>query len=288
MYNALKTELWKAFHNLGFALAAIIGAALALIHTAETAPMVYDALENNRILREAVGIEGFGNMYSCSLFLYWMPFTGYTYGSFAFYEIWPILATLPFAWSYSQECRSGSMIQALTRSSRKAGFRAKYLAVFMSGGTVAALPLLISLLVEATFSPAIPLNYSMMQVVGLSNANFLAWLYYSHPWAYCFSWCGVQYLFGGAAAVLSFVFGGKLRFPVMGILLPYAVLYTLAVLGYAASAFVDISLETNIMHMAMAAPLSLNPAWLDFTVIGTMAGGSYIAGSWQVVHHDLL
>lgn len=288
MSGALKVELWKAKHNRYFTLALIVGIAIALYHTTETIPMVQEARYYNSEMQRAIGIPGFGNPDPCSLFLYWMPFAGYTYGSFLFYEIWPLLAAMPYAWSYSQECYCGYYLQSVSRVNKITWFHAKFLSLFISGGFVTVIPLAVSLLAQATFSPAIPMEYTMMQVIGISNAEFLASLYYTHPWTYCICWCGVQFLFGGTAAVTVFLFGSRLRFAPLAILLPYGLFYCLAALGTALDAFVDVTFEMNILHIAMAAPLSHNPGWLIFSFIGVLICISYLTGFYRVVHHDLL
>lgn len=288
MYSVLKVELWKSKHNFFFRLALLFGIAVALLHTIETIPMVQVARYNNMQLRQTIGVPGFGNLDPCSLFLYWLPFTGYTYGSFVFYETWPLLATLPFAWSYSQDGFSSYYFQTISRSGRRAWFHAKFLAVFISGGIVTCLPLVLSLAMQATFAPAIPIRYAMMQVIGISNADFLASLYYAHPWIYCICWCGVQFILGGTAAVTTFIFGRRLRFVTLAILLPYILFYCLAAFGTALRTFIDVPFVTNVLHLAMAVPLSHNPGWLIFLFIGITLCVSYLIGYCQVVHHDLL
>lgn len=288
MSKVLKVEFWKATHNRYFALALIVGVSIALYHTIETISMVQEARYYNLEMQKIVGIPGFGTPDSCSLFLYWMPFTGYTYGSFFFYEIWPLLASMPYAWSYSQECYNRYYLQSISRTNRVTWFHAKFGALFVSGGIVTAIPLIVSLLVQATFSPAIRIEYSMMQVIGISNAEFLASLYYTHPWIYCFCWCCIQFLFGGTASVTVFLFSNRLRFVPLAILLPYGLFYCLAALGTAFKSFTDITLELNVLHMAMAAPLSHNPGWLIFSFIGGLTFVSYATGFYRVVYHDLL
>lgn len=287
MSGALKVELWKAKHNHFFRLALIVGITIALCHTKETVPMVQEARYYNLEMQHTLGIPGFGGPDPCSLFLYWMPFTGYTYGSFLFYEIWPFLAAMPFAWSYSQERYCGYYLQSISRVSKCAWFNAKFLAVFISGGIITAIPLLVSLMAQATFAPAIPLKYQMMQVIGISNADFLASLYYTHPWIYSICWCGVQFLLGGAAAVIVFLFGSRLRFTALSVLLPYGLCYFLAAVGTALHSFIDVPFVTNVLHLAMAAPLDRNPGWLIFSFVGIATGVSYLAGYSQVVCHDL-
>lgn len=288
MYSVLKKELWKAKNNPFFWLALLAGILMVLIHAKEAMKLVQAAYYGNMEIREILQVPGFGNMDSCSLFLYWMPFTGYTLGSVLFYESWPLLAAIPFAWSYSQERRSGYYLQSISRGNKKHWYCAKFLAIFISGGVVTSVPLFVGLFVQALFAPAIPLKYEMMQVIGIINADFLAALFYTHPWLYCFCWCGVQFMLGGSVAVLAFVFGSKVRFITLAMLLPYALCYVLAAAGSALRSFVDVSFVTNVLHIAMPAPLARNPGWLIFSFIGIVTGVSYLAGYHQVMHHDLL
>lgn len=216
-----------------------------------------------------------------------MPFTGYTYGSFLFYEVWPLLAAMPFAWSYSQERYQSYYLQPISRVGKRGWFHAKFLAVFISGGIITTVPLVISLFAQASFAPAIPMEYQMMQVVGITNADFLASVYYTRPWIYCICWCGVQFLLGGAAAVSAFLVGSRLRFAALGILLPYGLFYCLAALGTVLRSFVNVSFVTNVLHLAMAVPLAHNPGWLIFSFVGVTTGISYLVGFHQVVHYDL-
>lgn len=287
MKAALKAELWKSKHNPYFWLSVWIGIFIALLHTTETIPMVEDARINNMFFQYAIGIPGFGNPDPCSLFIYWMPFTGYTYGSFLFYEIWPLLAAMPFAWSYSQERYRSYYLQPISRVGKSGWFQAKFLAVFISGGIITAVPLVISLFAQAVFAPAILIQYQMMQVIGITNADFLASVYYTRPWIYCICWCGVQFLLGGAAAVSVFLFGSRLRLAALAILLPYGLFYCLAALGTVLRSFVNASFVTNVLHLAMAVPLAHNPGWLIFSFVGFTTGISYLTGYHQVMRHDL-
>lgn len=286
MISALKVELWKSRHNPFWVLALFVGIGMALLHTAETVPFVQSAYYGNLELRELLGIAGFGNFDPCSLFIYWMPFTGYTYGSFLFYESWPLLAAMPFAWSFCQERYCGYSLQSISRCNKRAWFHAKFLAVFISGGIITAVPLIVSLLAQATFAPAIPIRYQMMQVVGITNADFLASIYYSHPWLYCICWCGVQFLLGGTVATISFIFGSRLRFTTLAILLPYGLCYFLAAVGTALCSFSDVSFVTNVLHLAMAVPSDNNPGWIIISFIGITTCVSYFSGYRQVVCHD--
>lgn len=191
------------------------------------------------------------------------------------------------AWSYSQERYRSYYLQPISRVGKSGWFQAKFLAVFISGGIITAVPLVISLFAQAVFAPAILIQYQMMQVIGITNADFLASVYYTRPWIYCICWCGVQFLLGGAAAVSVFLFGSRLRLAALAILLPYGLFYCLAALGTVLRSFVNASFVTNVLHLAMAVPLAHNPGWLIFSFVGFTTGISYLTGYHQVMRHDL-
>lgn len=71
-----------------------------------------------------------------------------------FFLILPLLAALPFADSYFHDLRGGYLYNVCLRTDKKHYFAAKYLAVFLSGGTAVTLPLLANFLLCSMFLPS--------------------------------------------------------------------------------------------------------------------------------------
>ncbi len=113
----------------------------------------------------------------------------------------PILIVLPFASSFFAEQKSGYIKNLFLRTEKRNYFVAKYIAVFLNAGTVAVLPVLISLWASALFLPAL-----MPQTSGgspLGAHHLWGELFYQNPLAYIFYYCIIQFIFYGLMATIA-------------------------------------------------------------------------------------
>lgn len=281
MKIGLKTELWKALHNPMFYAALILGCLISLVNVAENL-ITADQIKSIIFAEDHTGSQ---SPWGFSLFLLWMPVNGASYGRSLFYLVWPVLAAMPFGWSYLQERRGGLYNQLVSRMGRKSFYVAKYIAVFISGGLVVAVPVLFNLLVNATFCPYVLPNILNMLQIG--DGYFLSELYFTVPWAYALIWCVVDFLLGGAAAGLCFVVGTRLRLQVMTILTPFALLLVADAVGTALRSQFGWNVELSPLQLAMAVPSRFNPEWVVGSVFLILAFLGFGIGYWQVVHHEL-
>jgi len=282
MKNVVKAELWKALHNPMFYSALIIGCLITSINFVENCVTA-------KTLSEIILAEdhtGSRSPWGFSLFLLWMPVNEISYGKSLFYLVWPIIAAMPFGWSYHQERKSGLYIQAVSRIGRRGCFVAKYVAVFVSGGLTVSIPVLFNLLTNAMICPYVVPDIS--NLVQISDGYFLSELYFSVPWVYALIWCGVEFLLGGAAAGLCFVVGAKLRFQLMTILTPFSILIVLDGICTAIRSRSYWNLELSPLQLAAAVPRNANPEWVVLTAFITLSIAGFGIGYWQVVKHELV
>lgn len=281
MKEAIKTELWKAVHNAFFALSLILGIGIILLDVAQNIVTVDDLVRRNL----EAGLLGNGT-HGISLFVRWIAINGFTFGSIYFFLIWPVLAAMPYGWSYAQEVKTGAINQYLVRSNRKTYFISKYIAVFLSGGISVFLPVLVNLFLNALFCPATVPEVTHL-LTAITDGYFLSDLFYTHPWCYCLIWCVVDFLFGGMGACLCFFVSPKIRFPVMVMLFPFAMLYIIKML----SSFVRHLTKWNIaltpLEQAIAGTLNANPGWIIFTSILLFASVSFAVGLYRVEKYEV-
>lgn len=123
--------------------------------------------------------------------------------TFNYYLLIPALATLPFGISYLQDKKGGYIKNILVRTSQKSYYRAKYLAVFLSGGTVSAVPLLLEVFFMGLFFPLKTAAPYTDMAIGPSSM----WvnLYYSNTLLYALAYALLIFVFGGLAASLALV-----------------------------------------------------------------------------------
>lgn len=285
MKSNIRAELWKAVHNKMLYAALAAGVIISMLNVIENIPVVKDITEwligvvkNNRSCSRSY--QG------CSLFINWIAVNCSSLGYSIFFFTWPILATIPYGWSYFKERTSGVYNQLVSRTSRKVYFFSKFLATFVSGGIAVSLPLLLNLLVNALVCPYyVPQALSSMTPI--FNGSFLSELFYTHPWVHGILWCGIDFLWGGTAACICLTVGTKLRHLVMVILTPFAFL---AVLDGAMTTLQRMkmwNLELSPLKLAAAATMNQNPGWAIFSTMGLLLLVSLFLGYWQVVKHEL-
>ncbi len=285
MKQSFKVEIWKATHNTYFIVSLLVGVILVLCNVLATYANVSD-LTNRSIACQNAGLPVY-RFTGCSLFIWWIAHNGINFGSVYFFQIWPIVASLPFSWSLATEGHSGAIVQFLTRTNRRRWYISKYLAVFFSGGIAMASPLLLDLLINALICPAEPLMFANA-LTTVTNRSFLSNLFFSHPWIHALLWCGMDYLFGGAAAVLTFFLGTRIRKSIAAILFPFSIMYACSIFSDTLKELFGTALELNPIQLAMQAPLGINPGWLLFVFLTFPTLTSFFCGYRRVVNDDIL
>ena len=283
MTNCIKVEFKKAFNNRMLLLSLLIGLIICMLDVFQNADAVTRLtavlVDSDDTLSKSA--QGF------SLFVRWIAVNGFTFGNYAFYFVWPILAAIPYGWSYVEERKSGIYNQIVSRVGKKNYYNSKYIALFCSGGLTISIPVLMNLLINALVCPyCVPDVVSSMTSV--TNGYFLSALFYSQPWVWGLLWCGVEFLWGGTAACLCLVVGTKLRHQVMVMLIPFIIFLIVDVVVSVLGGTTIANLELSPLRLAQAAPNSPNPEWLVFSIIGLFTAITYIAGYRQVVSHEFI
>ena len=203
-------EIKRAFNTIGMKLTLLVGCALSIWHVI-TVIMPISEGQNYELSANAID-----DLYvPISLFSTWMGNELFPIQSYIFYLILPLLAVLPFGSSFFEDIKSGYIINVCTRVEKKIYFKAKYLAVFLSGGVAVAAPLLLNLVLSSMFMPAfIPDNGT----VGTISPTTMAYeVFFTHPLVYVLMFIVIDFLFAGVIATLalSYTYFTEHRFGVM-------------------------------------------------------------------------
>ena len=191
-------------------LALLVGCALSIWHVI-TVIMPISEGQNYELSANAID-----DLYvPISLFSTWMGNELFPIQSYIFYLILPLLAVLPFGSSFFEDIKSGYIINVCTRVEKKIYFKAKYLAVFLSGGVTVVAPLLLNLVLSSMFMPAfIPDNGT----VGTISPTTMAYeVFFTHPLVYVLMFIVIDFIFAGVMATLalSYTYFTEHRFGVM-------------------------------------------------------------------------
>ena len=203
-------EIKRAFNTIGMKLALLVGCALSIWHVI-TVIMPISEGQNYELSANAID-----DLYvPISLFSTWMGNELFPIQSYIFYLILPLLAVLPFGSSFFEDIKSGYIINVCTRVEKKIYFKAKYLAVFLSGGVAVVAPLLLNLVLSSMFMPAfIPDNGT---VGTISPTTMVYEVFFTHPLIYVLMFIVIDFIFAGVIATLalSYTYFTEHRFGVM-------------------------------------------------------------------------
>ena len=210
MKEIYTNEIKRAFNTIGMKLALLVGCALSIWHVI-TVIMPISEGQNYELSANAID-----DLYvPISLFSTWMGNELFPIQSYIFYLILPLLAVLPFGSSFFEDLKSGYIINVCTRVEKKIYFKAKYLAVFLSGGVAVVAPLLLNLVLSSMFMPAfIPDNGT----VGTISPTTMAYeVFFTHPLIYVLMLIVIDFIFAGVIATLalSYTYFTEHRFGVM-------------------------------------------------------------------------
>ena len=164
----IRTELYKALHNRMFYSALGIGLLISLANLVQSAQSVQQYTERiSQIITEGRAIST--SYVGFSLFINWLGSNLIRFSRTLFFFIWPVLAAMPYSWSYSAERRSGYYNQIAIRSGSTRYYISKYIAVFVSGGLAVSIPLLFDLLVNALISPDAIVDVTLSIKIGRAH-----------------------------------------------------------------------------------------------------------------------
>lgn len=282
----IKLELWKALHSRRFRIAVSIGLAIVMINVFENAILVERLREqNNEALKAGIAVSQ--SPLGFSLFIHWIAVNRASLGNNLFYFVWPIIAAMPYGWSYFEERKNGTMVQIVVRTGKKIFFISKYISIFISGGLAIAIPVLVNLLVNALICPyAIP--KAVVPISLVTDGYFLSELYYCKPWLYSLIWCGMEFIVGGVAACVCLSTGTMFRYQVMTVIFPFVLFVFVDAILSLIRSVINPNINYSLINLASAASAIPNPENAVFFSITCLLLISSIAGYWQMVKHEIL
>jgi len=222
-----------------------------------------------------------------SLFVNWIAINLSSVGSRVFYLIWPILAAMPYGWSYYQDRKTGIYDHLISRTGSFTYFTSKYAAVFLSGGTVIAMPVLLNLLINAMVCPYY-LPKVISSLVMVFDGNFLSELFYTIPWIYALIWCTVDFVWGGVTACICFIVGTKPRLQVLVTITPFVIYALIDYLYTILLNIVRFNIEMSPLKLAAAASANHNPEWLVISELSIILIVTFTIGYRQVRKNELV
>lgn len=228
MRTFLKIELERAFKNKLFYGTILLEVLLIVAHvctyvlpeTRQTIPFLLEQLET-----APHKVQMMPNVLSL-----WVTIDNNLYRTL-FFSVMPILSALPYGAVLYLDLKNNYINQLSVRGKKTKVYGAKLLTLFISGGVIAAVPHLLSLLANALFVPYMK-PYSSTFSYAVASTKIFSDLFYGPTWVYIgltLLWIFVGY---GLLNCLCFVaaFAFENRFIVM--LMPFTLYFATYVIGH--------------------------------------------------------
>lgn len=258
MRGILETEIRKAFSGKWFLIAFIFMIVLAIV----------SAVGNIVVADEygSAGIAFIEHKYFplalLSCFRYWIGIDYMQPSTGLFYLLAPIVAALPYAWSLSSERRSGLASQMLSRTKHRNYYIAKSVAVFLSSGTVVAVPLVINFLVCSCFLPLYVPDVFDVVYYGVYEDCMWSEVFYTAPIVYCVLLTTSSFVFAGlwanATSAISIIVRNRLTFTVV----PFLILLVLEYLNVTVLSGFEVVAITPIEYLRGAGTPLVANGWV--------------------------
>lgn len=220
----IKTEIKKALHNRLFAGALLVGMAAVALCLVYNLSMYYGALQG--VDSGKVSLSEIFTLYNN-----WIGGEANSLGSAIYFYIFPMLAAMPYGWSWCEEKVSGYYRMTAVKCGRRMYLLAKYTAVFVSGGLSLSLPLMASVFLTALFIPATRPFPIYCEFYGITRSSLMAGLFYSHPAAYVALYICLDFVMGGLIACLAAVSALFVRYRTVSVIFPMLICLGIDYLG---------------------------------------------------------
>src|SRR5690625_417060 len=196
--NLLKIELTKAIKNKFFVTTLIIG----LVFTLFSAWYRIDLYQYTQWQLNNSG----GNQMTQAFNLYnnWIGGEAISLGFVFFFTLLPLLAVMPYGWSYYIENKTGYVKAVVTRSSKREYFLTKYIATFIAGGLVILIPLVVNFVVVALFVPAVTPTISYAVFCLIRKSHMASQMYYTYPILCVLLYLILDFIFAASVDTLTF------------------------------------------------------------------------------------
>lgn len=254
MYSILKLELKRAFINRFFAISVLIGSIISVLQTVDAS------------LSYAFDINLEYDIYPISVFNSYIGLSMTSVWTYVLFMIFPLIASLPYASSYLSDVKGGYVKTIFIKTKKVYYFLAKLLAVFLSGGTVVLLPLIINLLLTALCVPAVIPDISV-GTFPIFGDSFAADLYYTHPFIYILMYDLIIFVTSGVLACTALAFSHFIKYKYVVTLSPFLLFMAISFISSMISQKNPLNISEWILPFQQYQNLSLFIVIMELLVI---------------------
>ncbi len=219
----MKTEIKKALCNKYFICTCAYGVIISILHS-------YKGISKYNIIKtEVMKYSTIDTKYNplaeiSTAFTVWIGFDTTNILAKTFFYIFPLMAALPYCWSYCSDRKSGYFDKAIDRLGKYNYHLNKYIAVFISSGLTVVLPLVLNFMIILLFVPAISPDSVYDIYYGIFSGNFMADIFYNLPFLYVVLFILLNFVFCGLLSCFGYSVSTMIKSKIIAILFPSIVL----------------------------------------------------------------
>lgn len=193
MKQMLKIELERAFKSAGLKVSLLIGIVISALHFFQKVVPV--ALNPLRFYKTGT-LNTVANVNNT-----WMAMgEGWHYTLYV--RLIPLLVVIPYAITYYTDNKKGIVKNYYSRTKKINYILAKYIAVFLTGGTAAVVPLMLNLFAT---SAVIPSFNAITDAIPCNANGMWSYILFTHPYIYYLLYFILQFICAGLLATMSLV-----------------------------------------------------------------------------------
>ena len=262
MLRMLKVEIKRAFINRLFLVSLIIGCIISILQVVE------------RALPYASGIDLYPNQYPPSLYNSCIGLS-FSMWSSIFYFVYPLLAAIPYADSFLTDKKSGYLENIYTRGKKLNYLISKFVAVFLSGGFVVLLPLLLNILLTALCVPAVIPDAStgFFPIFGYATG---ANIYYSTPIVYVLLFQILMFITAGVLSCSALLFSFVVKYKYIVLITPFLLFIAITYGSMLFSQGNSFNISEWINPMQSIQALNLWAVGIELLIILSISIGIYL------------
>ncbi len=157
-----------------------------------------------------------------NLFEEWFGWQTGLYGQI-YYFVMPIIISFPYTATHYTDMKNKYIYQLITRNNRKNYYFAKYITQFVTGGSIAVIPNIVSFIICAMYLPFIMPQSSSGQFAIATKACVFGDLLYSHPFILFFVLMIIQFILFGMVNCIACIFSDILDNAFIVVISPFIV-----------------------------------------------------------------
>lgn len=189
-------ELQRSFRNKKIMYCMFLGCVIAIIHVFHNMVGKISYINASELFAEN------SYLFPDIVFDEWICGNTYNIEGFIYFMIFPIIISIPYAGSFYEDMKSGLVKHIYIKCDRWKYLASKFIAVFISAGTVFVVPLILNLAICSTIFPS--LKPQLLAAKTLINSSVLWFdIYEKYPYLYILLFFVLDFIFAGLIASLS-------------------------------------------------------------------------------------